>query len=688
MKKKLIYIVGSLLLAISAISIYIYTCRTSIAESYLSEKLIEIENKYDFDIKYDNLEVLGINSVFLNNLKIIPKKEKFFSLFLNKAEVQIDLISLLKDKFYIRTIRMDGLTIKIEHGDAENNSNSPQDSSFCLISKLQKFTKRFSTLTKILTPESDLPNDILLTEVNISIGNKKHKTLFYLPEVTFLGNSVYSQILIKENFINEVGSNSFNNNQYFIIEGDLKSIGKENNFKFYSLGDESTEIPFFKQKFNTSLKFDTLFLKATINKNKNDDVIAKGNLAFFNLFINNPRISKNELQINYSDLQFQTLFSDKYFEIDSSSVFRINDIEGKVHLYLGNKKNPIVQLSLKTDSFPSSNLFNSLPSGCCNNLRGIETEGNLLFNLQLKLDMENIDSLKFASELSSKSFNITKYGTTDFREANGPMLYNVFDENNQLEIQYEMSEENVNFRKLEDISPYLKSAVMFSEDGMFFHHKGFIDEAIRASIIKNIKEKRFARGGSTISMQLVKNLWLSKDKTASRKLEEALIVWMIENERLVSKERMLELYLNIIEWGPHIYGASQASHFYFNKDVDKLSLNEAIFMASIIPRPKKFHWYFDKERKLKPFLQDYYQLIGTKMLKRGVITERQLEKLEANVKISGHAIAYLHHAKDEDITLKTDTTSFNNLIKTDSLRIIDDLNLYFPNDENIQNQSN
>jgi membrane peptidoglycan carboxypeptidase len=189
-------------------------------------------------------------------------------------------------------------------------------------------------------------------------------------------------------------------------------------------------------------------------------------------------------------------------------------------------------------------------------------------------------------------------------------------------------------------------------------------------------------------MQLVKNLWLSKDKTASRKLEEALIVWMIENERLVSKERMLELYLNIIEWGPHIYGASQASHFYFNKDVDKLSLNEAIFMASIIPRPKKFHWYFDKERKLKPFLQDYYQLIGTKMLKRGVITERQLEKLEANVKISGHAIAYLHHAKDEDITLKTDTTSFNNLIKTDSLRIIDDLNLYFPNDENIQNQSN
>ena len=251
-----------------------------------------------------------------------------------------------------------------------------------------------------------------------------------------------------------------------------------------------------------------------------------------------------------------------------------------------------------------------------------------------------------------------------------------------------MSEENVNFRKLEDISPYLKSAVMFSEDGMFFHHKGFIDEAIRASIIKNIKEKRFARGGSTISMQLVKNLWLSKDKTASRKLEEALIVWMIENERLVSKERMLELYLNIIEWGPHIYGASQASHFYFNKDVDKLSLNEAIFMASIIPRPKKFHWYFDKERKLKPFLQDYYQLIGTKMLKRGVITERQLEKLEANVKISGHAIAYLHHAKDEDVTLKTDTTSFNNLIKTDSLRIIDDLNFYFPNDENIQNQSN
>ena len=189
-------------------------------------------------------------------------------------------------------------------------------------------------------------------------------------------------------------------------------------------------------------------------------------------------------------------------------------------------------------------------------------------------------------------------------------------------------------------------------------------------------------------MQLIKNLWLNKEKTASRKLEEALIVWMIENERLISKERMFELYLNIIEWGPHVYGAAQASHFYFNKDVDKLTLNEAIFMASIIPRPKKFFWYFDKDRNLKPFLNDYYQLIGSKMLKHGIITERQFNKLESNVKISGHASAFLHNTLESlDIAVQ-DTTTYRNLISTDSLRLINDLNLYFPNDENIQNVSN
>lgn len=686
MKKKFIYSFGFLLLALSIICLYIYSRRNSIVESFLSEELTKIEKQYDITIQYDKLNVLGLNTITFENFKAEQNKDKFFSFSLKKTEIKINPISFIKGDFYIQNVRMDGIDLNLSNNKEKNNGS--EESSNSIIPKIQKNIKRFMMIMKAFTPKSQLPNDILLTEVNITMGNDKHKTVFYLPEITFLGKNIYSQILVKENFINNVGSHSFNSNQYCIIEGVLGAMNEENNFKFYSLGDAPTEIPFVKKKINTSVKFDTLFLKTTIGQAEDGSITAIGNISLFNLFLHNPRLSKEELLINFSELKFNSLFNENFFELDSSSVLRVNDLEGKTYLYFQNEKDPLIVLNFKTDSFPSANLFNSIPAGICNNLKGIETEGNLKYNLHVRLDMEQIDSLEFSSELASQSFNITKFGATDFREANGPMLYNIYNDANNLEIQYEMSEENIDFRKLSEISPLLINAVMFSEDGLFFHHKGFIEEAIRASIIKNIKERRFARGGSTISMQLVKNLWLSKEKTASRKLEEALIVWMIENERLISKERMLELYLNIIEWGPHIYGASQASQFYFNKDADKLTLNEAIFMASIIPRPKKFFWYFDKERKLKPFLQDYYQLIGTKMLKRGIINERQFDKVCADVKISGHASSYLHQSKsDSSLMDLSDSTEILNLISTDSLRIINDLNIHFPNDENIQNKA-
>lgn len=131
----------------------------------------------------------------------------------------------------------------------------------------------------------------------------------------------------------------------------------------------------------------------------------------------------------------------------------------------------------------------------------------------------------------------------------------------------------------------MQYAVLTSEDPSFFYHRGFIPDAFKESMIENIKAKRFVRGGSTISMQLVKNVFLSREKTISRKLQEMLIVWLIENKGLVSKERMFEIYLNAIEWGHGIYGIKEASQFYFSKLPSQLNLAESIFLASIIPDP-------------------------------------------------------------------------------------------------------
>jgi membrane peptidoglycan carboxypeptidase len=170
-------------------------------------------------------------------------------------------------------------------------------------------------------------------------------------------------------------------------------------------------------------------------------------------------------------------------------------------------------------------------------------------------------------------------------------------------------------------------------------------DAFRESIVTNIKARRFARGGSTISMQLVKNVFLNRNKTVARKLEEALIVWLIENYGLSTKERMYEVYLNIIEWGPLVYGANEAAHFYFNKDASRLTLAEAIFMASIIPRPKSFKYSFDESGQLRDYLQNFYGVISAKMLKKGQITQQDFDVLKPTVDLKGPAKLMLR--KDE-----------------------------------------
>ena len=198
--------------------------------------------------------------------------------------------------------------------------------------------------------------------------------------------------------------------------------------------------------------------------------------------------------------------------------------------------------------------------------------------------------------------------------------------------------ENPMFTPYEQISDYLKNTVLTSEDPSFFNHAGFVEESFRESIATNIKQGRFARGGSTISMQLVKNIHLSRNKTIARKLEEALIVWLIEKNRLVSKERMFEIYLNIIELGPDVYGIGEASRFYFSKTPAELTLPQSIYLSEIIPHPKYFKYAFDSAGTLKPNHQAYFQLIANRLLTREKITQQDRDSLEFNVKLSGNAL--------------------------------------------------
>ncbi|PIV57913.1 MAG: penicillin-binding protein, partial [Bacteroidetes bacterium CG02_land_8_20_14_3_00_31_25] len=256
------------------------------------------------------------------------------------------------------------------------------------------------------------------------------------------------------------------------------------------------------------------------------------------------------------------------------------------------------------------------------------------------VDFSLPDSLKFNSELKKHNFSIQQFGNTNYSNINNEFEYTAFENGEPLK-SFLVGPSNPKFSPINQISPFLRNAILCTEDGGFYYHRGFLIESIQQSIAEDIKRKKFARGGSTLTMQLVKNVFLNRNKTISRKLEEIIIVWLIENQQLCSKDRMYEVYLNIIEWGPKIYGITEASEFYFNKKPLTLSLSESIYLASIIPKPKYFKYSFDQNGELIQSAKDFITAIANKMLNKEMITESDLQKLDTKIIISDQAKSYI-----------------------------------------------
>jgi monofunctional biosynthetic peptidoglycan transglycosylase len=137
------------------------------------------------------------------------------------------------------------------------------------------------------------------------------------------------------------------------------------------------------------------------------------------------------------------------------------------------------------------------------------------------------------------------------------------------------------------ISPALKRAILVAEDISFFSHRGFALGEIQSAIEDAMRDRELPRGASTITQQLAKNLWLSPSRNPMRKAREALLTWQLE--RALSKRRILELYLNVVEFGPGVYGVGAASQRYFGKPAADLDESEAAQLAASLPNPGAWH---------------------------------------------------------------------------------------------------
>ncbi|HSC85796.1 MAG TPA: biosynthetic peptidoglycan transglycosylase [Polyangiaceae bacterium] len=184
-----------------------------------------------------------------------------------------------------------------------------------------------------------------------------------------------------------------------------------------------------------------------------------------------------------------------------------------------------------------------------------------------------------------------------------------------------------------DISRHLESALLVTEDGRFFRHKGFDDRAIESSIRDNTRAGKFVRGASTISMQLAKNLYLSRDKNLSRKLQEAALTMLLEQS--FEKTSLLELYVNVVEFGPGVYGIRAAAEHYFHTTPAQLTAAQCFFIASILPAPTRD--YFGSDGRLRPARKRHVDQLLAIARKRDRLTDEELTAAMAEELVFGRA---------------------------------------------------
>ncbi len=165
---------------------------------------------------------------------------------------------------------------------------------------------------------------------------------------------------------------------------------------------------------------------------------------------------------------------------------------------------------------------------------------------------------------------------------------------------------------LRHVSQNLIKAVLIAEDDKFWQHEGFDYKALERALEKNILAKKFKMGGSTISQQLAKNLYLSPSKNPVRKIKEAILTWRLE--KALSKRRILELYINVAEWGDGIFGIAQASRHYYGVSPAQLSARQASRLAAVLPNPIIF-----SPSGSSRYVRNRSNIIYSIMRKRGIV---------------------------------------------------------------------
>jgi hypothetical protein len=223
----------------------------------------------------------------------------------------------------------------------------------------------------------------------------------------------------------------------------------------------------------------------------------------------------------------------------------------------------------------------ALPPSLTGPVSELSFGGDIAANVALALDTRRIEETRLDVRVDDRCYVARDALTRGVARFSGPFVQRVQEPGRVR--AFVTGPGTASWVPLGDVSPYVINAVLSREDGRFYRHAGVDPQEIRNAIVRNVRAGRFVYGASTLSMQLAKNVFLAREKTLVRKLQELVLTWYLE--RTLGKDAILELYLNVVEFGPGVYGIGPASRFYFGVEPSQLSPAQAIFIATLLPNP-------------------------------------------------------------------------------------------------------
>jgi len=611
--------------------IALFVFRNMLLQQTIAKVSVKMERDYSSDFSVKKASFVGLSGLSFSYIILVPKNaDTLFNI--HKMKTSVNLWGLLIGDIQLGTLEIENGYVQLVKNKKGRNFDvflkKNKDETTDINEKRDYAKFAYNIISKMLNL---VPTDMKVENLSFRLDDNGRKTAVNFQKLRLVNKQLETSI--------KVETKAFT--QRIRIAGFADPRNKKADIRFFNIDSGAIKVPYLDERYGLKSSLDSIRLNIQNIDKSNGELHVDGFASIANLMVNHPKIANKDVVIKNAKFDFRFLLGSDFVSIDSSSSAEFNKVKFHPYLVYETKEDTIYKLKVGISKMKAQDFIASLPDGLFTHFQGMQAEGNFEYKLDFMFNKNKPNQLVFDSNLKKENLKITKYGQANLNKLNEEFVYHAIIQNVQ-QRSVLVGLTNPNYTPLDQISPYMQKCVLTSEDPSFFSHRGFINEAFKQSILKNIRTKKFSRGASTISMQLIKNVFLTREKTVSRKLEEILLVYILENNRIASKERMLEVYFNIIEWGPNVYGIGEAAQFYFQKSPANLTLKECLFLATIVPKPKKFMWQFDNEGNLKSFAKQQQKFLSNLMLRRGILVPEDTIGESIPLQITGNAHSFLN----------------------------------------------